>query len=158
MKYELNRLGPDKFEKLIQSLMKGIEPSTIICGNGPDGLREFFIHNASFALDEKNKAWGYTIGQAKFKDSDGKENEWTWLRRNLKSELEGFKTRLDKSEKIPTTYMFFTNLVLTPKEDNGLRDKAESFVKDYKSIIPNILVFGADDIRTMLENNRDWRY
>lgn len=155
MKYELNRLGPDKFEKLIQSLMKGIEPSTIICGNGPDGLREFFIHNASFALDEKNKAWGYTVGQAKFKDSDGKENEWTWLRRNLKSELEGFKTRLDKSEKIPTTYMFFTNLVLTPKEDNGLRDKAESFVKDYKSIIPNILVFGADDIRTMLENNRD---
>ena len=36
-----------------------------------------------------------------------------------------------------------------------MRDKAEELINEYRDLIPNILIFGADDIRTMLENNRD---
>ena len=70
--------------------------------------------------------------------------------------MEGFKEKSTSHPHIvPETFLFFTNIVLTPVLDSGIRDRAEKFVVDYKSIIPNILIFGADDIRAMLDNNRD---
>jgi hypothetical protein len=40
MKYELNRLNPNEFEDLIQSLLKKIiGQGTITFGSGPDGGR-----------------------------------------------------------------------------------------------------------------------
>ena len=92
MTYELNRLGTAKFEELIQSLVKGIEPSAIIYGKGPDGQREFTCRDAHFEVLVGKYAHGYTIGQAKFKDPDGKEKDSDWLRKNLKDELDGFRS------------------------------------------------------------------
>lgn len=156
MKYELDRLGPDNFERMIQSLVQGKEPKTIICGDGPDGQREFFIHDAQFEVLSGKYADGYTVGQAKYKSPDGKEGDWTWLRKNLKYELDGFRSKQKECpDKIPNTYLFFTNLILTPVADSGLRDKAEKLATGYRDMIPNILLFGANDIRSMLENNRD---
>ena len=160
MNYELNCLGSQEFEKMIQSLVKGIEPSVKIYGSGPDGQRDFACDNANFEITIGKKILGYTVGQIKFKDPNGKEEDWNWLRCNLKSELDGFRKRKESgsnSESIPDTYLFFTNVVLTPKERTGLRDKAEDFVKEYSDVIPNIQLFGADDIRRMLDNNSDVR-
>lgn len=157
MKYELERLGPDNFEHLVQSLVRGIAGnSVIIFGDGPDGQREAVIENAQFTISNNVATQGRTIVQAKFKSPDTKTNDWDWLRKNLKDELEGFKKKTSTYPHIvPKTFLFFTNIVLTPILDCGTRDRAEKFVSEYKDIIPNIFILGADDIRTMLDNNRD---
>ena len=155
MKYELDRLGPDNFEKLIQSLLMGIAgPRTIIYGDGPDGGRDAVIQNANHEIVKDVRAKGYTVAQMKFKSPDGKEGDWTWLRNNLKKELDSFQERKEtQPELVPETYLFFTNIILTPKLDSGTRDKAEKYVSQYTDIIPNILILGLDEIRAMLDNN-----
>lgn len=157
MKYELERLGPDNFEHLIQSLIRGVAGnSAIIYGSGADGQREAVIENADLMICDGAVARGRTVVQAKFKGPDTKQGDWAWLRKNLKDELEGFKEKSTTHPHIvPETFLFFTNIVLTPVLDSGIRDLAEKFVVEYKGIIPNIIIFGADDIRTMLDNNRD---
>lgn len=157
MKYDLERLGPYNFEHLIQSLIRGVAGnSAIIFGSGADGQREAVIENADIMICDGAAAHGRTIVQAKFKDSDTKQGDWDWLRKNLKAELEGFKEKSTTHPHIvPETFLFFTNIVLTPVLDCGIRDRAEKFVEGYKGIIPNIFIFGVDDIRTMLDNNRD---
>ena len=156
MKYELERLGPDNFEHLIQSLIRGIAGnSAIIFGSGADGQREAVIENANLMICD-DTVHGRTVVQAKFKGPDTKQGDWDWLRKNLKHELEGFKGKsMSHPQIVPETFLFFTNIVLTPVLDSGIRDQAEKFVLEYKDIIPNIIIFGADDICTMLDNNRD---
>ena len=157
MKYELNRLGPDNFELLIQSLVRGIAGiPTIVFGDGPDGQREAVVENAVFKINDAITVSGHTVVQAKYKSPDGKEKDWDWLRSNLKNELDKFEEKTKTHPQIvPNTYLFFTNIVLTPVLDTGIRDKAEAFINEYKNIIPNIHILGTDDIRTLLENNRD---
>ena len=157
MKYELERLGPDNFEHLIQSLVRGIAGnSAIIFGSGADGQREAVIENADLMVGNGAAAHGRTVVQAKFKGPDTKQEDWPWLRKNLKDELDGFKKKATTHPHIvPETFLFFTNIILTPVLDSGIRDRAEKFVAGYKGIIPNIILLGADDIRTMLDNNRD---
>lgn len=157
MKYELERLGPDNFEHLIQSLIRGITGnSAIIFGSGADGQREAVIENADLMMGNGAAAHGRTVVQAKFKGPDTKQKDWDWLRKNLKDELDGFKEKATTHPHIvPETFLFFTNIILTPVLDSGIRDRAEKFVAGYKGIIPNIILLGADDIRTMLDNNRD---
>lgn len=157
MKYELERLGSDNFEHLIQSLVRGVaDNSAIIFGSGADGQREAVIENADLVICDGVTAHGRTVVQAKFKAPGTKQGDWDWLRKNLKDELEGFKGKSTTHPHIvPETFLFFTNIVLTPVLDSGVRDRAEKFVTEYKDIIPNVIILGADDIRTMLENNRD---
>lgn len=157
MKYELERLGSDNFEHLIQSLIRGIVGnSAIIFGDGPDGQREAVFESTNLIITNDVMAYGKSVVQAKFKGQDTKLKDWDWLRKNLKDELDGFKKKkTTHPHMIPDTFLFFTNIVLTPVLDDGIRDRAEKFVAQYKNIIPNIIILGADDIRTMLENNRD---
>lgn len=157
MKYELERLGPYNFEHLIQSLVRGIAGNSVtIYGSGPDGQREATIEDANLVICGGTVALGRTVVQAKFKDPNTKQENWDWLRKNLKDELDGFKKKLTTHpHMVPETFLFFTNIVLTPVLDSGIRDRAEEFVAKYKDIIPHIFILGADDIRTMLENNRD---
>lgn len=157
MRYELDRLGPDNFEHMIQSLIRGLAGiSTIVFGDGPDGQREASIENANFHIAGTKTVYGRTIAQAKFKSPDGKDKDWDWLRKNLKQELDGLKTKTKTHPHIiPETYLFFTNIVLTPVLDKGIRDKSDKLISEYRDIIPNIIILGADDIRTLLENNRE---
>lgn len=157
MRYELDRLGSGNFEKLIQSLVMGLAGvSSTIYGDGPDGQREVCIENAHFHINNSESAHGRTIAQAKYKSPDGKEKDWDWLRKNLKEELDGFRRKTKTHPHVvPETYLFFTNIILTPVLDKGTRDKTEKLISEYKDIIPNIIVLGADDIRALLENNRE---
>ena len=155
LKYDLSRIGSLDFEQMVQSLVKKIEPTTIICGAGRDDQREFFVHNADFEVTNNKYAHGYTVGQVKYKSST-KADDVSWVRQQLKEELDGFrKKQKDQPQKIPETYLFFTNVVLTPVGDVGGRDRIEKFKANYQDIIPHILVFGGDDICAMLDNNRD---
>lgn len=156
MVYELKRLGPDGFENMIQALMIGIYgPKCRVYGDGPDGQREAVIDDpGKIEVVNGTRPQGRTIVQAKFKSSQ--EDDWTWLRKQLKAELDKFrKKQSTMPEFLPKTYLFFVNIVLTPPLETGIKDKADEFVEDYTDIIPNIYVLGADEIRTLLENNVD---
>ena len=157
MKYELDRLGPDAFEHLIQSLIRGVAGNgAIIFGDGPDGQREAVIEHANHKITGDIRAQGLTIVQAKFKSPEGQKSNWDWLRDNLQAEMDGFqKKSASHPHLIPETFLFFTNIILTPVLDKGTRDRAEQFVLKYKDLIPNIIILGADDIRAMLDNNRE---
>lgn len=156
MVYELKRLGPDGFENMIQALMTGIYgPKCRVYGDGPDGQREAVIDDPEeIEIVNGTRPQGRTIVQAKFKSSQ--EDDWTWLRKQLKAELDKFrKKQSTMPEFLPKTYLFFVNIVLTPPLKTGIKDKADEFVEGYTDIIPNIYVLGADEIRTLLENNVD---
>ena len=156
MKHELNRLGSDNFERLIQALMSklfGIQVK--IYGDGPDRQREAVIENAHCTICGEVVAQGRTIVQAKFKSPDGKQDDWSWLQTNLKKELDGFAKKAKKEpEFLPNTWLFFTNIVLTPAK-GGVKDKAEALVAQYRHLIPNIQILGADELRSLLDANTD---
>lgn len=158
MRHEFDRLGPDSFEHMIQALTSsifGIRVKTY--GDGPDRQREAVVEDADDSICDGVKALGRTIIQAKYKSPDGKQGDWDWLRKNLKEELDGFvdKAKADPAF-VPKTWVFFTNVVLTPAK-GGLRDKVDEFVGQdkYRKLIPHIYVLGADDIRAMLDANSD---
>lgn len=157
MQKELDSLGADVFERLVQSLVQKITGLKFeIFGDGPDGQREGVIEDADFKLDEKHRIIGRTILQAKYKSPESKTDTWQWLKTNLLDELEKFKKISEEEpEYVPNTWLFFTNITLTPVKNTGLHDKAQSLIKPYRSIIDNILFFGKDDILSMLDNNRD---
>lgn len=101
MKYELERLGPDNFEHLVQSLLRGSTGNAItIYGAGPDGQREAVIRRREHEPGGHTEKCCRAVVQAKFKSADTKENDWTWLRRNLKNELDGF---VQKASTYPDT-------------------------------------------------------
>lgn len=152
MKHELERLGPDGFEKLIQTLMTTLFGIRVeIFGDGPDRQRETLIKNAHYEICNGVEALGRTIVQAKFKSPDGSAKDWDWLRKQLKKELSGFAEKAkSEPEFIPETWLFFTNLILTPAK-GGLKDKADDFVDEYRTLIPHIYVLGADEIRALLD-------
>ena len=157
MKYELGRLGPENFEHMIQSLVQGIAGlSTSVFGAGPDGQREAVIEGVECSINGTPPTHGRTVVQAKYKSPDTKTDDWSWLSENLTKELDGFRKKAKSHPAlIPETYLFFTNIALTPVLDKGVHDKAQNLAAKYKDVISDIRLFGLDDIRAMLENNRD---
>ncbi len=157
MRYDLNKLGSEEFEHMIQSLVQDIAGIGYqIFGDGPDGQREGVIEDASFLNIGNEKYSGKCYIQAKYKADPNKGNEWAWIRNNLKNELDRFKEKQQQDATyIPNVWWVFTNIILTPKKDTGLRDKVNAFLEEYKTVIPHIFVYGADDICAMLDNNRN---
>lgn len=156
MSYNLNNLDTHSFETMVQSLCyKILGHGVQIYGNGPDGQREAtFTGKANFP-SEIDRWEGYFVVQAKFKNEAGKEDDWTWLQKNFKSEMQGFAKKKKEGKQIPDNYLFFTNVILTPKEKTGIKDKTDNLVEGYKDLIPHIAVLGRDEICVYLNNNRD---
>ena len=87
---------------------------------------------------------GKTIGQVKYKYPTTKMNDYEWLEKEIGNELNRFREK-DK-EYIPENYLFYTNIVLTPKKDKGVKDKINKYIKENNDIIPNFYVKGYDEI------------
>lgn len=161
MKDELAKLGPDGFERLIQSLL-GSETY----GDGPDGQREAVIQEAKTLAALPNlKVSGYLVAQVKFKSPEGGQKDRDFVLRNLKEELDAFRKKAAENEvwqregkteglhRLPDTWLFITNLVLSPVEFKGLKDRADELAKTARgTLIPLIYILGADDVQTMLHN------
>lgn len=159
--YDFRDFTPQEFEKMIQSLAQGIAgPDFVLYGKGPDGQREFKIPEANIQT-EYGEILGKTYGQVKYKSPDTPTKDWSWLKSNLKKELEGFADKNDSSpEYLPETWWFFTNIILTPVLNKGTRDLAENYVKGFlasHSIKIKFILYGKDDICAMLDNNTDVR-
>lgn len=156
MNYTLNNLGPNNFERLVQALSKKIIGEGVkIYGAGPDGQRECtFEGKANYPSNEEG--WdGYWVVQAKFKDSSTKKDDFTWLKQCFQEEMKNFAKKKTNGKRIPNNYLFFTNVVLTPVEDTGIKDKMDKIAQGYKNLIPNIHILGKDDICCYLDGHRD---
>lgn len=156
MHYELTRLSSYTFEKMIQSLCQKILGNGVkIFGSGPDGQREATFEGKA-AYPGKDEMWeGYWVIQVKFKSATTKEKDYEWIRKNFVDEMKGFMAKKAADKKIPDNYLFFTNIVLTPKEQTGIHDKLNKLAQNYKELIPNISFIGYDEICALLDNNRD---
>lgn len=162
MNIEWTGFNADRFEHLIQALMTAQFGYTVnIYGDGPDGQREAMIECADYSRYLISEAEGKTIIQAKFKSQTGRDEDWRWLQSMLRKELDAFeKKALSRTDLIPDTWVFYTNLVLTATQDSGLQDKADSYVRARnaayqdahgRTLIEYVYVHGADWIRSMLD-------
>lgn len=152
MMYDFSNMGSNAFEVMVRSLFEKL--SGIRCqqfGMGPDGQREW-LYEGEFGLFQEIYK-GRTIGQVKYKYNQTKESDYSWLKRNLEAELEEFRNK--EKEYVPDNYIFCTNIVLTPVKDTGIRDRINKFASGYKSLIPNIIILGYDEICALLDNSRD---
>ena len=155
MRYDFSKMSADSFELMIRSLNQGI--FGIACeqyGQGPDGQREF-VYNGRIQDKAGNVFEGKTIGQVKYKYITTKENDYLWLKKEIDKELEGFEGK--DVEYRPNNYLFYTNIVLTPTKDTGVKDKINKHIEKYKKIIPNIYVMGYDEVCALLDNNEGVR-
>jgi hypothetical protein len=153
--YELDRLNNNEFEHLVQSLSTKIfDYKNIVFGSGPDGAREATFEGNCIINEETTK--GYHVIQAKFKEcSCPKDNlDWKWAENEFKKEMEKFENK-DRDLKTPDVYLFFTNIRFTSVSKTGGRDKIEKFKQTYVHLIPDIKIYGYDEICKFLDNNRD---
>lgn len=146
-------MDSDSFELMIRSLNEKV--FGIKCeqyGLGPDGQREFVFEGD--ITDMSGTVFkGRTIGQVKYKYLTTKMDDYKWLENEIENELNRFREK-DK-EYIPENYLFYTNIVLTPAKDTGVKDKINKYIKENNDVIPNFYVKGYDEICALLDNNRD---
>lgn len=153
MRYDFNKMDSDSFELMVRSLNEKI--FGIKCeqyGLGADGQREFVFEGD--ITDTSGIIFkGRTIGQVKYKYLTTKMDDYKWLEEEIENELNRFREK-DK-EYVPENYLFYTNIVLTPTKDTGVKDKINKYIQDNNDIIPNFYVKGYDEICALLDNNRD---
>ena len=138
MSYTLNNLGARNFEHLVQALSKKIIGEGVsIFGNGSDGQREATFKGKA-PYPSSSESWdGYWIIQAKFKEPNTKKADYLWLKECFESEMSAFKNKKLAGKQLPDNYLFFTNIVLTPVAEKGIKDKIDSIAEHYKTLIPN---------------------
>lgn len=155
MRYDFSKINADLLELLIRSLNQNI--FGIPCeqyGQGPDGQREF-VYSGRIQDGAGNVFEGRTIGQVKYKYITTKDDDYLWLKKEIDKELKGFQEK--DAEYRPDNYLFYTNIVLTPVKNTGVKDKINKHIEKYKNIIPNIYVLGYDEVCALLDNNENVR-
>lgn len=156
MNYSLNNLGTENFEHLVQAISRKIIGEGVkIYGAGPDGQREATFEGKAPYPSSENSWDGYWIIQAKFKSQNTKQDDYKWIENNFTSEMNGFKEKQKNGTTIPHNYLFFTNVVLTPVKDSGIKDKVDKLAKKYEDLIPHIHIIGHDEICRYLDEFRD---
>lgn len=156
--YDLNRLGDEEFELLIQALIKKIiGAGTITFGNGPDGGREATYLGKAQYPSPKEQWEGSWIFQAKFHNTNriGPDKARKEVLKDLRTELEKitskYKLKCDN-------YILVTNVPLSSVPHSGTHDKiAQEIVPEYLEKIQHIHVWGYDDICRFLDVYTDIR-
>lgn len=156
MDYRFDRMNSRDFEHMIQALtQKILGSSSIIFGDGPDGGREATF-NGKAKYPNAIESWeGYWVVQAKYKAKNDSSDDYNWLKKQFKQEIQSFLSRKKSGIKIPDNYLFFTNINITGVHSKGIRDKIEKIADTYRDEISNISIFGESDLRGFLDNNRD---
>ncbi|WP_339158190.1 hypothetical protein MKX50_01320 [Paenibacillus sp. FSL W8-0186] len=154
--YSFSRFNSRDFEHFIQALTRKIMGNgTIIFGDGPDGGREATFEGSCPFPSATDNWSGYWVVQAKYKNRTDDESDFSWLKRHFKNEMNKFIENKKKGLKVPNNYLFFTNAILTGTQDTGGRDRISKICKEYEDTIPNIKIFGYDDLCRFLDDNRD---
>ena len=158
--YDLNRLNNRSFEQLVQALAVDVfGQGLIIFGDGPDGGREATFDFKVPYPSEVDEWDGYCVVQAKFLQRPKNTYEdGNWAVAELKSELEKYVAP-DCVRKIPEYYLFVTNVVLSPVQDKGAKDRASALLEEYRDrlSLKGFDVWDYDKLRVFLDNNADVR-
>lgn len=158
MDYKLDGLSTRTFEHLVQALaVSAISNELIPFGDGPDGGREATFDGPTMYGSEGAPWAGYGVIQAKFRQRPG-SNDGQWAEKELAKELHSFKNRKRK-RRVPAYYIFATNVVLSPAQDTGGKDRILSKLKKFaqENGLKGYDVWDYDKIRVLLDNNRPVR-
>ncbi len=158
--YDLSKLNSREFEHLVQSLsVKLLGPGIVIFGDGPDGGREATF-DGEIPYPTKTNPWnGYGVVQAKFlQRTSGRKSDGDWALAQLNAELTKY-SKPDSSFKIPDYFIFVTNVVLTPVNETGSKDKVLNRLEEFKSqhSLKGYELWDYDKIRVLLDNNDEVR-
>ena len=140
--------------------MKIFGPGVTIFGKGADGGREATYQGKS-SYEKNGQVWdGYTVFQAKFRQrlsSDTKENG-DWAIEQLTKELKWYANP-KKKRKSPDYYIFATNVVLTPVQHTGSKDRIAKKIDEYRDLvaIQDYDIWDYDKICRLLDDNADIR-
>ena len=158
--YDLNRLNNRSFEQLVQALAVDVfGPGLVVFGDGPDGGREATFDFKVPYPSEVDEWDGYCVVQAKFlQRPKNTYEEGNWAVAELKSELEKYVAP-DSVRKIPEYYLFVTNVVLSPVQEKGAKDRASALLEEYQDrlLLKGFDIWDYDKLRVFLDNNTDVR-
>lgn len=161
--YDLNRMGWQQFEHMVQALAKaelgnGVRPF----GAGKDGQRDAtFDGPVPFPVGTSSTWNGYGVIQIKHKEkSTNATAGWRWFIDEVRGELRGWvaKKRLG-STKIPAYLLFATNVALSGTEGTGGKDQFELLMSNAASELGlrGSYVWDEAEIRTMLDKHTSIR-
>ena len=153
--YNLNGLNPREFEHLVQApALAVIAPGVTPFGDGPDGGREA-IFRGRMAYPSVADPWeGYLVIQAKFRQRPAGDphKDDAWLLDHLKADLDKF---VDPKRKLPRPdyYLLVTNVVLTPVQDSGSKDRALALLAQRQTEIGyrGYSIWDYDHLRSLLD-------
>jgi hypothetical protein len=159
--YDLSGLSTRSFEKLVQALaLKVIGPNVVIFGDGPDGGREATF-DGPIPYPSAQFGWnGYGVIQAKFRQrTKDKVSDGDWALHQLRTELKKISSTTGNLRK-PEYYIFATNVVLTPVNETGWKDKAIAVIQSYSRSIPlkGFDIWDYDKITSFLDGFEDIRH
>lgn len=148
MEYTLEKMQPEEFQLLIQSLLMAKHGDKCKCFPlfGPDGGRDATIQgHAAFIVEE-------TWIQVKCKVS-GAQNNTNWICSHVKKELRQIRQRAasDSTFHPPRGWICYTNIPLSGTPEVGALDRLESILSSYRDLIPEIYVYGSETILPLLK-------
>jgi len=132
--YDLSGLSPRSFEQLIQAIaIRVLGYRVQVFGDGPDGGREATFEGP-VPYPIIGYQWdGYGVIQAKFHQRpNGRASDADWALRQLQEELKKYASAKDNRRE-PEYYIFATNVILTPVQERGSKDRAIRQLDDFKS-------------------------
>lgn len=151
-RYNLQGLGSQEFEQLVQALLKKIIGSgTVTFGAGKDGAREA-TYSGPAPYPSSARPWsGEWVFQAKFHDIDliGVEK----ARKQVLADLEAELGKITEKYQIPCdNFVLVTNVPLTPAFKTGNMDRIRNdIVPKYHGRIKNIAIWGSDEVCRFLD-------
>lgn len=134
--FNFSGLGTRGFEHLVQALsLAELGNSVTVFGDGPDGGREAtFEGSTRFRGLGADENWnGYGVVQAKYRQRLTTTSvDAQWALDQLATEIKGY-SKLKSKRRPPEYYIFATNVVLTPGQDAGSKDKARKMLADWSA-------------------------
>ena len=158
--YDLAKLSSRCFEQLLQALAaKVLGPGIRIFGDGPDGGREATFEG-KVPYPSVADSWdGYGVLQAKFRQRPRDiTNDGQWAVEQLQSEIKKYLNPANKRRK-PEYFIYATNVVLTPVQNQGSKDRAVALLETLKKRLPlkDYDIWDYDKIRAFLDDNQEIR-
>lgn len=160
--YNLNRMGWQQFEHMLQALAKaelgnGVRPF----GSGRDAQRDAtFDGRVDFPVGAGAKWDGYGVIQMKYNEKPVSTTaDWRWFLDEVRSELRGWLVKRRVGEKTPEYLLFSTNVVLTGTKDTGGRDQFDQLLAANAEDLGlrGWYVWDYDEIRVMLDTHTSIR-
>jgi hypothetical protein len=159
--YDLTGLSTGSFENLIQALfLKVLGGGGMIFGAGPDGGREATYEGRVDYPSPAERWEGYIIAQAKFRQRlTDKETDGEWAIKQLRGELDKYAER-KSGRRAPDYYIFATNVVLSPVQSTGGKDRLQAVFDDYADTVPlrGWAIWDYDQITSYLDAEESIRH